>query len=139
MAVQLLGPMLGSPEIDASIQGFLMRSPTPDSTEVSQFLSAFSSPSDRSVAAQALIAKGVPAKTVSAALNWLNASSTWGRALPTIKGVATIAAASAATYHGYRRNKSIGWALVWGVLGTIFPVVTSAIALAQGFGQRKAA
>lgn len=139
MAVQLLGPMLGSPEIDASVAGFLMRSPTPDSTAVSEFLSAFSSPSDRSMAAQALIAKGVPAKTVSAALTWLNASSTWGRALPTIKGVATIAAAGAATFHGYRRNNSIGWALWWGLMGTIFPVVTTVIGLAQGWGKRKAA
>ena len=138
MAVQLLGPMLGSPEIDASVQGFLMRSPTPDSTDVSQFLQAFNS-DDRNIAAQALIAKGVPSKTVSAALTWLGASSSWSRAMPTIKGVATLAAAGAATYHGYRRNKSIGWALVWGLFGTIFPVVTSAISLAQGFGQRKAA
>lgn len=39
-------------------------------------------------------------------------------------------------YHGYKRhNGSIGWAIGWAFLGGIFPVVTPAIAFAQGFGQ----
>ena len=40
-------------------------------------------------------------------------------------------------YHGYKRNDSVGWALVWGLLGGTFPVITPVIALAQGFGQEK--
>lgn len=43
-------------------------------------------------------------------------------------------------YHGYKRNNgSIGWALGWGLLGAFFPVITPAVALAQGLGQRKKA
>jgi hypothetical protein len=40
-------------------------------------------------------------------------------------------------YHGYKRNDSVGWAIVWGLLGGAFPVITPAIALAQGFGKPK--
>ncbi len=45
----------------------------------------------------------------------------------------------ASTYHGYKRNQNgdhpIAWALTWGLLGTLFPVVTPVIAVAQGFGK----
>jgi hypothetical protein len=44
---------------------------------------------------------------------------------------------AASAYHGYKRNDSVGWAIVWGGLGAIFPVLTPAIALAQGFGKSK--
>lgn len=40
-------------------------------------------------------------------------------------------------YHGYRRNRSWGWALGWGLLGGIFPVITPAVAFSQGFAKRK--
>ena len=39
-------------------------------------------------------------------------------------------------YHGYKRNRSVGWAAWWGLMGLIFPVVTPAVAIAQGFGKR---
>jgi len=42
-------------------------------------------------------------------------------------------------YHGYRRNDSLGWGIGWGLLGGLFPIVTPAIAFAQGFGKRKRA
>lgn len=51
--------------------------------------------------------------------------------------VVVIASMAASVYHGYRRNQSIGWALWWGLMGSMFPVVTPAIAVAQGFGDRK--
>ena len=44
------------------------------------------------------------------------------------------ASMAASAYHGYRRNESIGWALWWGLMGAMFPVITPVIALAQGFG-----
>lgn len=50
------------------------------------------------------------------------------------KYVAPVSALACA-YHGYKRNNSIGWALVWFLLGGI--PVTPVIALAQGFGERK--
>jgi hypothetical protein len=49
---------------------------------------------------------------------------------------ALVAAASA--YHGYRRNRSVGGAVGWFVLGSLFPYITLPVALAQGFGQPKA-
>jgi len=50
---------------------------------------------------------------------------------------ASIASAGAGAYHGYKRNQSVGWAVVWALLGGVFPVIVPAIALAQGFGKRK--
>ena len=43
--------------------------------------------------------------------------------------------AGASAYHGYKRNKSVGWALIWGGFGGSFPIIVPAIALAQGFGK----
>ena len=37
----------------------------------------------------------------------------------------------ASAYHGYARNQSIGWALWWGLMGSMFPGVPVAIGLAQ--------
>lgn len=54
-----------------------------------------------------------------------------------IWGWLSTASMAASTYHGYKRTGSVGWALGWGILGAIFPVVTPAIAVAQGFGKKK--
>lgn len=51
--------------------------------------------------------------------------------------VASIASTGLSAYHGYKRNDSVGWAIVWGLLGGIFPIITPAIAFAQGFGEKK--
>ena len=51
---------------------------------------------------------------------------------------AVLGAASMAlgAYHGYRRHRgSIGWAIGWALTGAFFPVITPAIAYAQGFGK----
>lgn len=46
--------------------------------------------------------------------------------------------AAASAYHGYKRNDgAIGWTVWWMVLGGLFPLVTPAIGLAQGWGKRK--
>ncbi|MBL8605138.1 MAG: peptidoglycan-binding protein [Myxococcales bacterium] len=46
------------------------------------------------------------------------------------------ASGAASAFHGYRRNNgSIPWAVTWGFLGGLFPVITPAIAVAQGFGE----
>lgn len=50
---------------------------------------------------------------------------------------ARLVSATACTYHGYRRNQSVGWALVWGLLGAAFPIITPTIAVAQGFGEKR--
>ncbi len=45
--------------------------------------------------------------------------------------------AGASAFHGYKRNHSVGWGVWWGLMGGIFPIITPAIALAQGFGKRE--
>lgn len=47
-------------------------------------------------------------------------------------------AAIALTYHGYARTGSLVWALVYGLAGKWFPIEAVPIALAQGFGRKKA-
>lgn len=50
---------------------------------------------------------------------------------------ANTAAFSSLVYHGYKRNDSVAWALVWGLLGGLVWPITVPVALAQGFGKRK--
>jgi len=51
--------------------------------------------------------------------------------------VLSTASMAASAFHGYRRNQTVGWALWWGLMGGMFPVITPTIALAQGFGKEK--
>lgn len=55
----------------------------------------------------------------------------------TLGSVQGIAGGALGAYHGYKRTKSIGWALVWGAAGSFAPLVTGVIALAQGFAKPK--
>jgi hypothetical protein len=48
--------------------------------------------------------------------------------------LATVSAA-ASGYHGYKRNNSIGWAIVWFLLGGWFPIIVPVISVAQGFAK----
>lgn len=48
-----------------------------------------------------------------------------------------LAIAGAAAYHGYKRTNSVGWAVGWFLLARLSPVITGAVAIAQGFGKRK--
>lgn len=40
-------------------------------------------------------------------------------------------------YHGYQRNRSAGWATLWGVFGFLFPLPTLGVAAIQGYGKPK--
>lgn len=40
-------------------------------------------------------------------------------------------------YHGYKRNDSAGWAVVWGLFGSFVWPITIPIAFAQGYGKRR--
>lgn len=51
-------------------------------------------------------------------------------------GIASVVSTGLGVYHGYKRNDSLGWALWWGLMGGLFPIVTPAVAFAQGFGER---
>jgi len=43
----------------------------------------------------------------------------------------------AAIFHGYKRTGSVLWALLYGACASVSPVVTGAVVVAQGFGQKK--
>lgn len=122
---------------DQEIAGFLLRSSKPSSTEIANFLQLYPPGSDRDSCARSLIAAGVDQGTVSVALSSLDAMGKWN--WNAIGGVLAIASAAVSGFHGYRRNNSIWWGLAWFGLGGIFPVITPVIAVAQGFGKRKAA
>jgi hypothetical protein len=52
--------------------------------------------------------------------------------------VLDMASVGLSAFHGYRRhNGSVGAAIGWGLLGGLFPVITPAVAFAQGFGKPK--
>lgn len=44
--------------------------------------------------------------------------------------------AAVSAYHGYRRHNSLGGAIGWAVMGGLFPLITPAVGLAQGWGKR---
>lgn len=52
-------------------------------------------------------------------------------------GLLSSASGAASAWHGYRRNRSVLWAAVWGLSGLMFPIITPAVGLAQGWGKRK--
>jgi hypothetical protein len=79
-----------------------------------------------------LSAAGCPAYTMNP--SGQAAPSTTPSALAPVAGVLVTASVAASAYHGYKRNQSIGWAVWWALMGGLFPVITPAIAVAQGFG-----
>jgi hypothetical protein len=55
-----------------------------------------------------------------------------------VYGGILIVSSGASAFHGYRRGRgSVGGAIGWGLLGALFPIITPAVALAQGFGKPK--
>jgi len=59
------------------------------------------------------------------------------KALMVAYALAGVAGAAIGAYHGYKRNDSVGWAIGWSILGSLFPVVVIPVAYAQGIGERK--
>jgi len=57
-------------------------------------------------------------------------------------GLATVSSL-ASMYHGYKRNESKGsgkalaYGLWWGLMGTVFPLITPVVGIAQGFAKPK--
>lgn len=54
---------------------------------------------------------------------------------PWLKYAAIVGGALGA-YHGYKRDDSVGWAILWSIFGSGLPFLAVPIALAQGFGKR---
>ena len=53
-----------------------------------------------------------------------------------VYGVLAIASSGIGFYHGYLRNGgSLGWGLGWAIMGSLAPVLTPALAFAQGIGE----
>jgi hypothetical protein len=51
-------------------------------------------------------------------------------------GVLEVLGAGLGAFHGYKRNdESVPWAVGWGLLGLHFPILTTAAAFYEGFGQ----
>lgn len=124
--------MFGATPIDT----FLLAHPAPTSGNVSDLLLAYA-PEARAGVAQELISRGIDARVISGALSWIETRNKIQINWPKIAGVMALVSASASAYHGYRRNQSIPWAMWWFLMGSIFPVFTPIIALAQGYGERK--
>lgn len=45
------------------------------------------------------------------------------------------AAGLAGAYHGYKRNESVGWAIGWSLLSSLFWPIAVPVMIAQGFGK----
>lgn len=74
----------------------------------------------------------IPASTPSTSLTKMG-----GGGAEILGGLLVTASMAASAYHGYKRNSSVGWAIWWGLMGTLFPVITPVIAVAEGFGKPK--
>lgn len=97
-------------------------------------------PDDRPAVVEKMIELGADPPTARAALSMsfsgLGATDTTISTLGKVATVAGIASVPLLAYHGYKRNNSVGWALVWRLLASIVWPVSVPIALAQGFGKR---
>jgi hypothetical protein len=63
-------------------------------------------------------------------------TTTADSSLPAWWEMLSIAGGAVGAYHGWKRDESIGWAIGWGVLGVLFPVIVIPVALAQGIGKK---
>ena len=119
-------------QLDADLDAFLLAHPTPTQGDVIDFLKLYQGDA-RNVVAQALVARGLPSATVGRALAFTNTMTGWFTRT-NILGALSVASAVVSGIHGFRRHRgSIGWGLMWFLGGTVFPVVTPALAIAQGF------
>jgi hypothetical protein len=92
---------------------------------------------ERNTLGAKLIALGVPAGKVSTGKTLGAIGTPEFKKRAAIWGVLGTISMAASTYHGYKRNDSIGWALWWGLMGALFPIVTPVIGVAQGFAKPK--
>jgi hypothetical protein len=121
-----------SPALSSEIDGFLLGTPNPQIDDVVSFLKLYRG-EDRLCAAQALIARGLNPHMVVSALRHLG----WTGAIPQMLfGFLSLLVAAANGFHGVRRNHgSVGWGVWWFVMGGMFPVLTSIVAVGQGYAK----
>ncbi len=94
---------------------------------------------ERNTLGAKLVSLGVPSTKVTAAKVLVKASDPGVKRNMAIWGVLGTISMAASAYHGYKRNDSIGWAIWWGLMGSLFPVLTPVIGVAQGFAKPKGA
>lgn len=92
---------------------------------------------ERETFAAKLIAAGVSASTVASAKRQVAWDDFTDKPVSKFWMIASTISMAASAYHGYKRNDSVGWALWWGFMGGLFPVITPVIGVAQGFGKPK--
>lgn len=75
-----------------------------------------------------------PLKPIQVPAGYAGYGTEQNSALSSVIGVLSLVSAGACAYHGYKRNcDSVGWAVGWGLLGSLMPVVAPIIAVAQGY------
>jgi hypothetical protein len=132
---ELLGDVTDS-QIKEEVTRFMASvNQNPTALDVSTLLGTYAT-GDRDRVKKELLIQGVPSIFVDdsrALVPYFNSKWFWVHsALSSISG-------AACAYHGYKRNNSVGWAIGWFFLGSIFFPLTPVIALAQGFGKPKKA
>ena len=111
--------------------------------DIRAILATIPDATDRNDVALKAIALGADASRVNTALSSVQSDAAFADAFKVSApvaifwGIASTVSMAASAYHGYKRNDSIGWALWWGAMGALFPIITPTIALAQGFGKPK--
>ena len=60
-------------------------------------------------------------------------AETYNEIQDTVRPISALAMA----YHGYKRTKSVGWALGWSAFGALAPLLAPVIAVAEGFAKPK--
>ena len=100
-----------------------------DITDIAAAMDVLSA-EDRERLAEHLITVGVAPQEVRAALSMAKSPDRFKTNLA-IFGVLSTLSMAVSLYHGYARNNSLGWGLWWGLMGTLFPVATPVVALAQ--------
>jgi hypothetical protein len=132
----MLGMLRDANAINEAIIGFLMKAPDPTSWDVVDFLRLYSG-TDRELAAQLLVQRGVSASSVNMAKTYTATDSFMPIKISPIWMMVSVVSSALSAYHGYKRNNSIGWGIGWGLLGGLAPILTPAIAFGQGFGKPK--
>jgi hypothetical protein len=147
----LVGPEGASEEMLDSVAKQLTSKWDPTSFDIAAAMSAFS-PEDQNRLAVKLLARGMNPEMVSEGIKRARGITGhseemwpgfWASRTPEQKnkikiwGVLATISMAASAYHGYKRNDSIGWAIGWAICGSLFPVITPVIAVAQGFGKPK--
>lgn len=111
-------------------------------SDVQAILEVIATDAERQEIAALAVSLGADPSRVQQALDSLQTKKLFAFKAPSTPvriawGVLATASFAASVYHGYKRNSSVGWAIWWGVMGALFPVITPTIAVAQGFGKPK--